>query len=77
MISPPTCSHGRVFRPDLVNGLPFVPDIVKVAYLDQAEAMDRMHADPGHVRVEGELYETAVAESLWFVARARAPMPSH
>ena len=62
----------RVLRPDgAVEGLPFRPDVVKVAYFDDDAAMDRMHADPGHARLEGELYDEAVAQSLWLVGTAR------
>jgi uncharacterized protein (DUF1330 family) len=66
----------RVIRPDGAgDGLPFRPDLIKIAYFDDSAAMDRMHADPGHARIEGELYTAAVAESVWLVARARAVAP--
>jgi uncharacterized protein (DUF1330 family) len=66
----------RVIRPDGIgDGLPFRPDVIKIAYFADGAAMDRMHADPGHARIEGELYTAAVAESVWFVARARAVAP--
>jgi uncharacterized protein (DUF1330 family) len=56
------------------HSVPFRPDLIKIAYFDDGTAMDRMHTDPdpGHARIEGELYTAAVAESVWFVARARA-----
>jgi uncharacterized protein (DUF1330 family) len=62
----------RVIRPDRdAVGLPFQPDLVKVAYFDSDADMDRMQQDPDHARFEGELYNRAVAESLWLFARAR------
>lgn len=61
----------RVFRPDDADGLPFQPNLVKVAYFDDPTAMERMHEDPGHSRIEHELYGSAVAQSLWLVAKAR------
>ena len=67
----------RVIRPDGEgSGLPFRPDLVKIAYVDGAGALDRMHADPGQARIEGELYAAAVAQSVWFVARAQAVAPA-
>lgn len=64
----------RVIRPDGdLDGLSFRPDLVKVAYFDDAEGMQRMHDDPRHDRLEGELYNAAVAESLWLIA---APITS-
>jgi uncharacterized protein (DUF1330 family) len=59
----------RVISPDSVAGLPFTPDIVKVAYFDAHDAMDRLHRDPAHERLEKELYPAAVAESIWLVAK--------
>jgi hypothetical protein len=61
----------RVFRPaGDVDGLPFSPDLVKVAYFDTDAAFDRFHADPGHAEIEGPRYAAAVTEALWLVARA-------
>ena len=59
----------RVIAPDAIAGLPFTPNIVKVAYFDAHDGMDRMHQDPAHERLERELYPAAVAESIWMVAR--------
>jgi hypothetical protein len=64
----------RVLVPDESAGLPFKPDLVKVAYFDDPAAMGRMHEDPGHHRIEEELYGAAVAESVWLTAKPR-PLP--
>jgi len=63
----------RVVRPESSTGLAFQPDLVKVAYFDAAGGMERLHADPAHARIEGELYARAVSESVWIVAHAVAP----
>lgn len=49
------------------SGLPFQPDIVKVAYFDNETGFRAAHEAPGHDRIEGDLYEAAVAESLWVI----------
>jgi uncharacterized protein (DUF1330 family) len=61
----------RVIAADSVGGLPFTPDVVKVAYFDTRDAMDRLRGDPAHARLEAELYPRAVAESMWLVAKVR------
>jgi uncharacterized protein (DUF1330 family) len=63
----------RVFVPDSASGLPFTPDIVKVASFEDVDAIDRMHGDPMHRRIEQELYPRAVRESLWVIGSSRAP----
>jgi len=65
----------RVLAPDAVMGLPFTPDLAKVAYFDGLDGMDRLHKDPAHERIEKELYPEAVAESIWVVARAQRASP--
>jgi uncharacterized protein (DUF1330 family) len=55
----------RVLAPREVSGFPFMPDIVKVAYFDALDGMQRLHRDPSHQRIERELYPRAVAESVW------------
>jgi uncharacterized protein (DUF1330 family) len=61
----------RVIQPDSAAGLPFTPDVAKVAYFDAPDGMERLHLDPAHERIEKELYPAAVAESIWVVARSR------
>jgi uncharacterized protein (DUF1330 family) len=41
----------RVLAVEAAAGLDFRPDVVKIAYFDQADGMQRMHADPGHAAV--------------------------
>ncbi len=60
----------RKLRPDTSSGLPFSPDVVKIAYFDAADGMERMHRDPAHARLENELYPAAVADSIWVVGKA-------
>jgi uncharacterized protein (DUF1330 family) len=57
----------RVLVPDDVSGFPFRPDVVKIAYFDTADGMDRLHRDPAHARIETELYPAAVQQSVWVV----------
>lgn len=59
----------RRIAPESVQGLPFAPDVVKVAYFDTQQGMDAMHQDPAHPELENELYPGAVARSLWLVAK--------
>jgi uncharacterized protein (DUF1330 family) len=59
-----------VFRPDAAQGLPFKPDLVKLAYFDAQDGMDRMHGDPRHAHIENELYPAAAPRSLWIVGSA-------
>jgi uncharacterized protein (DUF1330 family) len=63
----------RELRPVQATGFPFSPDVVKVAFLDEPGAMDRMHGDPMHERLEKELYPGATKQSIWIVGRSRAP----
>lgn len=58
----------RVLHPETHGGLPFAPDVVKVASFESAAGMERMHQDPAHSRIEHELYPAAVADSIWIVA---------
>jgi uncharacterized protein (DUF1330 family) len=60
----------RVLRPASHGGLPFEPDLVKVASFESAAGMERMHQDPAHARIEHDLYPAAVAESIWIVGSA-------
>jgi uncharacterized protein (DUF1330 family) len=59
----------RVFAPDSATDFPFTPDLVKVAYFDDAAGMTNVHADPAHHRVETTLYAQAVQQSVWVVGR--------
>jgi uncharacterized protein (DUF1330 family) len=58
---------------DSSAGLPFVPDVAKVAYFE-ADGMDRLHRDPSHERIERELYPRAVADSVWVVGSVHPAM---
>ena len=60
----------RRLTPDSASGFPFQPDLVKVAYFDSPEGMERFHEDPAHPRIENELYGAAVQQSIWVVGRA-------
>lgn len=51
------------------EGLPFQPDLVKVAYFEQPDGMARVESDPEHARIEG-LYPSAVAQSVWIFGTA-------
>lgn len=62
-----------VFRPRVAKGFPFVPDLVKVAYFEQADGMARMHGDPAHARIEQELYPQAVRTSIWAMGTSSRP----
>jgi uncharacterized protein (DUF1330 family) len=64
----------RVLAPDAVSGLPFTPDIVKVAYFDSPDGMDRVRRDPAHHRIESELYPSAVERSVWVIAKVHPSM---
>jgi uncharacterized protein (DUF1330 family) len=63
----------RAIRPETASGLPFEPDLVKVAYFDAPDGMERMHRDPAHAHIETVLYPRAVSQSVWIVAKAVAP----
>lgn len=52
------------------SGLPFRPDVVKVASFESADAMHRFEADPAHREVEGDAYTAAVRRSIWVVGHA-------
>jgi uncharacterized protein (DUF1330 family) len=67
----------RVLAPDTASGLPFEPDLVKVAYFDAPDGMERLHGDPLHARIEKELYPAAVRESVWVIGRAHPSPPRH
>jgi uncharacterized protein (DUF1330 family) len=54
----------RALAPDSTAGLGFTPDVVKVAYFESRDALDRLRRDPAHHRIENELYPSAVAESI-------------
>jgi uncharacterized protein (DUF1330 family) len=60
-------------HPDSASGFGFAPDIVKVAYFDSQENIDRLNGDPAHSRIETELYPAAVAESVWIIGPSTAP----
>jgi uncharacterized protein (DUF1330 family) len=59
----------RTIEPDAPSGFSFRPDIVRVASFENQAAMDRMHSDPAHPRIEQELYPAAVKASAWVVGR--------
>lgn len=64
----------RRLAPDSASGFLFQPDLVKVAYFDSADGMERFHDDPTHPHIENELYGAAVQQSLWVVGRVH---PNH
>src|SRR5262245_58099187 len=59
----------RRLAPDSASGFPFQPDLIKVAYFDSSEGMERFHEDPAHARIENELYAAVVQQSVWVVGR--------
>ena len=59
---------------DSASGFPFQPDLVKVAYFDSPDGMERFHADPAHPRIENEIYGAAVQQSIWVVGQTH---PNH
>ena len=62
----------RRLVPDSASGFPFQPDLVKVAYFDTLDGMERFHADPAHPRIENELYPAAIQQSVWVIGRVHA-----
>jgi uncharacterized protein (DUF1330 family) len=64
------CRVERVLAVDGAVGLDFKPDLVKIAYFDQADGMERLHADPAHERIERERYPRAAPRSVWLTGRA-------
>jgi hypothetical protein len=61
----------QVLHPESCSGLPFSRNIVRVGYFDDAGAMDRMHRDLAHARLESIMYASAAAAaSLRIVASA-------
>jgi uncharacterized protein (DUF1330 family) len=65
----------RRLAPDSASGFPFQPDLVKVAYFDSPDGMERLHEDPAHPRIENELYGAAVQQAVWVVGRAHSMAP--
>jgi uncharacterized protein (DUF1330 family) len=63
----------RVLTADSAAGFAFEPNLVRVAYFDTAEGMDRMQKDPDHERLD-RLYAAAVSKSVWLVARVHPSM---
>jgi uncharacterized protein (DUF1330 family) len=59
----------RVMSAEGASGFSFAPDIVKVAYFDTQDGMDKMHTDPEHARIETDLYPSAVEKSVWVIGR--------
>lgn len=59
----------RVMSAEDASGFSFRPDIVKVAYFDEQDGMERMHKDPEHGRIENDLYPSAVEKSVWVIGR--------
>jgi hypothetical protein len=50
-------------------GLSFPLDLVKVAYFDRRDGLQRMELDPEHGRIEAG-YAAAVQQSLWLIGGA-------
>jgi uncharacterized protein (DUF1330 family) len=63
----------RAFRPEQASGFPFIPDVVKVAYFDAPDGMDRVHGDPMHTKIENELYPKAAKTSVWVLGASSGP----
>jgi uncharacterized protein (DUF1330 family) len=59
----------RRIAPQAAPGMPFLPDVVKVAYFDDAAGLEGWHQDPAHPRIEQELYPAAAQQAIWLVAR--------
>jgi len=59
----------RVIRADSASGLSFQPDVAKVTYFSDGDAMARLHADPRHEALERS-YPAATGDSLWIFGRA-------
>jgi uncharacterized protein (DUF1330 family) len=59
----------RRLAPVSASGFPFQPDLIKVAYFDSPDGMERLHKDPAHLRIENELYPAAVQQSIWVIGR--------
>jgi len=51
------------------SAAPLRPDLVKVAYFEQSDAMTRMESDPEHAHIEA-IYPAAVPASIWIFAKA-------
>ena len=64
----------RRLSPDSVSGFAFKPDLVSVAYFDSPDGMERFHTDPAHQRIENDLYDAAVQQSVWVVGRVHPTM---
>lgn len=63
----------REIRIEGHDGLPFRPDVAKVAFFDTQDGMSRMEQDPAHALLEGDAYTAAAARSIWVVGSASAP----
>jgi uncharacterized protein (DUF1330 family) len=74
---PVMARHGyhveRVVRAESFSGFAFEPDLVKVAYFDTADGMERLHRDVAHTRIEHVLYPEAVTDSVWIIGKALTP----
>jgi uncharacterized protein (DUF1330 family) len=64
----------RRLAPDLASGFPFEPDLVKVAYFDSPDGIERFHTDAAHHHIENELYSAAVQQSVWVVGQVHPMM---
>jgi hypothetical protein len=58
----------RLLAPDSATGFSFEPNVVRIAYFDGADGMDRTQKDPDHERLD-KLYAEAVSKSVWLVGR--------
>jgi uncharacterized protein (DUF1330 family) len=63
----------RSLSPKSSSGLPFAPDIVKVAFFESPEGLEAFHRDEAHERLEKVLYPAATSESIWLVGKTTAP----
>jgi uncharacterized protein (DUF1330 family) len=58
----------RIMSADSASGFPFTPDVVKVAYFDTPDGLDRMQKDPAHAKLD-EAYPASVPQSIWIVGK--------
>jgi hypothetical protein len=64
----------RTFNPVKTFNMPFTPDVVKLAYFDSREGMQKMEQDPAHGSIEKE-YPSVVRQSIWIMGQPYAQYP--
>ncbi len=58
----------RILKADEATGFGFKPNVVKIAYFDDAAGMEKFHGDPKHPELE-KAYPAAVKNSVWLIAK--------